>query len=147
MLLLIGTTNGRVIVPAVHGAVQAFTFADAGLPSTVGEDVVAAARGCMAAAGAGMDVLVVEFGEALDADDQVDAAVAQREAPAITGARVDPRLGADVVTDHQDLTRLCIAEETRTPSVRGIEDQDAAPNGPSRQREVCRQVEHAGCGS
>lgn len=49
-----------------HGAVVAYTFNDTGLPSTVGIDVVAAARGCVAAvARHEVDVIVVELGDGL----------------------------------------------------------------------------------
>jgi hypothetical protein len=51
---------------ADHGAVCTYTFADAGLPSTIGVDVVRAARGCLnAAARHGIDLLVVELGDGL----------------------------------------------------------------------------------
>jgi len=48
-----------------HGAHSAYTFADAGLPSTCAGDVVAAARGCINAAGVGTDLVVVELGDGL----------------------------------------------------------------------------------
>lgn len=49
-----------------HGAVCAYTFADAGLPSTVDVDVLGAARGCLnAAAATGVDLLMVELGDGL----------------------------------------------------------------------------------
>lgn len=49
-----------------HGAVVAYTFNDCGLPSTVGVDVVAAARGCInAVAKHDVDVIVVELGDGL----------------------------------------------------------------------------------
>ncbi len=49
-----------------HGASVAYTFADAGLPSTCAGDVVAAARGCLNALGRdGVDVMVVELGDGL----------------------------------------------------------------------------------
>jgi hypothetical protein len=52
-----------------HGAVCATTFADAGLPSTIGVDVVRAARGCLNAAAAHrLDLLVVELGDGLLGD-------------------------------------------------------------------------------
>ncbi len=77
-----------------HGAKQAFTFADAGLPSTTGDDVVAAARGCMAAAGAGMDVLVVELGDGLLGDygvgDVLAAADIAAQLDAVVLAAADP---------------------------------------------------------
>ncbi|MBA2322109.1 MAG: hypothetical protein H0V89_13265 [Deltaproteobacteria bacterium] len=54
---------------ADHGAVCTYTFADAGLPSTIGVDVVRAARGCLnAAAGHGLDLLIVELGDGLMGD-------------------------------------------------------------------------------
>jgi hypothetical protein len=44
----------------------AYTFADAGLPSTVGVDVLGAARGCLNMAAAyAVDMLVVELGDGL----------------------------------------------------------------------------------
>lgn len=52
-----------------HGAVCAYTFADAGFPSTVGVDVLGAARGCLVAAAAHTpDLLVVELGDGLMGD-------------------------------------------------------------------------------
>ncbi len=49
-----------------HGAVAAYTFADAGLPSTCAGDVVQAARGCLNALRSdGVDVMVVELGDGL----------------------------------------------------------------------------------
>ncbi len=49
-----------------HGALCAYTFADAGLPSTVGVDVLGAARGCLNMAAAfAVDLLVVELGDGL----------------------------------------------------------------------------------
>jgi len=41
------------------------SFADAGLPSTIGELVVPSARGCLAAAGVGTDIIVAELGDGL----------------------------------------------------------------------------------
>ncbi len=52
-----------------HGAVCAYTFADAGLPSTIGVDVIRAARGCLnAAAEHGLDLMIVELGDGLLGD-------------------------------------------------------------------------------
>ena len=48
-----------------HGAQRVYTFADAGLPSTCDGDVVAAARGCIAAAAEGAELVVVELGDGL----------------------------------------------------------------------------------
>ncbi len=54
---------------ADHGALCTYTFADAGLPSTIGTDVVRAARGCLnAAAKHGLDLLIVELGDGLMGD-------------------------------------------------------------------------------
>lgn len=52
-----------------HGAHVAYTFADIGFPSTVGADVLGAARGCLNAAAAyAVDLLVVELGDGLLGD-------------------------------------------------------------------------------
>lgn len=52
-----------------HGAHVAYTFADVGYPSTVGVDVLGAARGCLNAAAAyAVDLLVVELGDGLLGD-------------------------------------------------------------------------------
>jgi hypothetical protein len=52
-----------------HGALVAYTFADAGYPSTVGVDVLGAARGCLnMAAKHAVDLLVVELGDGLLGD-------------------------------------------------------------------------------
>ena len=52
-----------------HGAHVAYTFADVGFPSTVGVDVLGAARGCLNAASAyAVDLLVVELGDGLLGD-------------------------------------------------------------------------------
>ncbi len=52
-----------------YGAVCTYTFADAGLPSTVGGEVIKVARGCMNAVAAHqVDVMVVEFGDGLLGD-------------------------------------------------------------------------------
>lgn len=52
-----------------HGALVAYTFADAGYPSTVGVDILGAARGCMnLAAARAVDLLVVELGDGLLGD-------------------------------------------------------------------------------
>jgi len=52
-----------------YGALVAYTFADAGLPSTVGGEVARVARGCLnTAASHGVDVLVVVFGDGLLGD-------------------------------------------------------------------------------
>ncbi|MDG1479538.1 MAG: hypothetical protein P8R54_08100 [Myxococcota bacterium] len=48
-----------------YGAHSAYTFADAGLPSTCDGDVIAAARGCINAAGVDSDLVVVELGDGL----------------------------------------------------------------------------------
>lgn len=49
-----------------HGAAHAVTFADAGLPSTCGCDVLPVARGCLNhLAGLGVDLMVVELGDGL----------------------------------------------------------------------------------
>lgn len=49
-----------------HGAIAAYTFNDVGFPSTIGVDVVRAARGCLnAAAQHEPDMLVVELGDGL----------------------------------------------------------------------------------
>lgn len=48
-----------------HGAIQAVSFADAGLPSTTGVDVLGVARGCMRAAAEEADLLLVELGDGL----------------------------------------------------------------------------------
>jgi hypothetical protein len=49
-----------------HGALCAYTFNDAGLPSTVGVDVLGAARGCLnMAANTAVDMLIVELGDGL----------------------------------------------------------------------------------
>jgi hypothetical protein len=49
-----------------HGAIAAYTFNDAGFPSTIGVDVVRAARGCLnSAATHDPDLLVVELGDGL----------------------------------------------------------------------------------
>lgn len=52
-----------------HGALVAYTFADVGFPSTVGVDVLGAARGCLNMAAAyAVDLLVVELGDGLLGD-------------------------------------------------------------------------------
>jgi hypothetical protein len=52
-----------------HGALCAYTFADVGFPSTVGVDVIGAARGCLNMAAAyAVDLLVVELGDGLLGD-------------------------------------------------------------------------------
>lgn len=49
-----------------NGALTAYTFADVGFPSTIGVDVVRAARGCLnAAASHEPDLVVVELGDGL----------------------------------------------------------------------------------
>lgn len=49
-----------------HGAAHAVTFADAGLPSTCGADVIEVAKGCLNhLAAEGADLLVVELGDGL----------------------------------------------------------------------------------
>jgi hypothetical protein len=49
-----------------HGAIATYTFADVGFPSTIGVDVVRAARGCLnTAAGHEPDLVVVELGDGL----------------------------------------------------------------------------------
>jgi hypothetical protein len=48
-----------------HGAVSACTFADAGMPSTCAGDVLPVARGCIASAARGADLLIVECGDGL----------------------------------------------------------------------------------
>jgi hypothetical protein len=52
-----------------HGALCSYTFADAGFPSTVGVNVIGAARGCLNMAAAyAVDLLVVELGDGLLGD-------------------------------------------------------------------------------
>ncbi len=99
-----------------HGAVCAYTFNDAGLPSTIGVPVVRAARGCLnIAATHHLDLLVVELGDGLLGDygvmDILETPDLAQAADAIVLAANDPvgawgggllleRLGlaADVVT-------------------------------------------------
>lgn len=84
-----------------HGAVAAFTFTDAGLPSTcVGDaaasrELVRAARGCLNALGReGVDVAVIEFGDGLLGDygvmDLLAAADLRAAAQAVVFAATDP---------------------------------------------------------
>jgi hypothetical protein len=78
-----------------HGALCAYTFADAGYPSTVGVDVVRAARGCMnMAASVAVDLLVVELGDGLLGEygvmDVLKTADLARSATAIVLAANDP---------------------------------------------------------
>ncbi len=84
-----------------HGAVSAYTFADAGLPSTCGGDAKAAVelgratRGCLNALGRdGVDVAVVEFGDGLLGDygvmDLLQAEDLRSAAHAVVFAATDP---------------------------------------------------------
>lgn len=84
-----------------HGATVAYTFTDAGLPSTCGEgptlrdDVLRAARGCLNALGRdGVDVAVIEFGDGLLGDYGVRALLEADDlraaAHAVVFAATDP---------------------------------------------------------
>ncbi len=84
-----------------HGAVTAYTFTDAGLPSTCVGDVagtrelVRAARGCLNALGRdGVDVAVIEFGDGLLGDygvmDLLAAPDLRAAARAVVFAATDP---------------------------------------------------------
>jgi hypothetical protein len=80
---------------ADHGAVCTYTFADAGLPSTIGVDVVRAARGCLnAAAKHEIDLLIVELGDGLMGEygvmDLLDTPDIRAAASAVVLAANDP---------------------------------------------------------
>jgi hypothetical protein len=72
-----------------HGAADACTFVDAGLPSTAGVDVVPVARGCIATmAATGPDLIVVELGDGLLGRYGVDAILQDPELQACNGVLV-----------------------------------------------------------
>ncbi len=78
-----------------HGAVCAYTFADAGLPSTCEGEVVAVARGCLnAVAQHKVDVMVIELGDGLLGDygvmDILEAPDLAEAATATVLAATDP---------------------------------------------------------
>ena len=78
-----------------HGALVAYTFADAGYPSTVGVDILGAARGCLNLAAAyAVDLLVVECGDGLLGDygvmDVLRAPDLAKSATAVVLAANDP---------------------------------------------------------
>lgn len=77
-----------------HGAIAAVSFADAGLPSTTGVDVLGVARGCMRAAAAEADLLVVELGDGLlgsyGVRDVLSAPDIRAAASAVVLAATDP---------------------------------------------------------
>ena len=72
-----------------HGAHDACTFVDAGLPSTAGVDVVPVARGCIAAmAATEPDLILVELGDGLLGRYGVDAILQDPELQVCHGAMV-----------------------------------------------------------
>lgn len=77
-----------------HGAVAAVSFADAGLPSTCGVDVLAVARGCLNAVADGTDLLVIELGDGLlgsyGVRDLLSAPDIREAAAAVVLAATDP---------------------------------------------------------
>jgi len=74
---------------ADHGAMQAITFVDAGIPSTTGIAVEAVAKGCIAAlSDVGADLLVVELGDGIMGTYGVAEILADPEIRGLRGALV-----------------------------------------------------------
>ena len=72
-----------------HGAVAAYTFTDAGLPSTCDGEVVDAARGCLnQLASSDVDVAIVELGDGIMGDYGVMDILAAEDLQATTAATV-----------------------------------------------------------
>lgn len=118
-----------------HGAVEAVTFVDCGIPSTAtvtGVDVAAIARGCIAAVSENSDVVVVELGDGLLGRYGVERILAdpllQRQRGALVFAANDPVAAWGGVQWLQDMG-------WRPVVVTGPATDNAA--GSSRIEELC----------